>query len=101
MAAAPRIFVVNSGPTLRLSPELALEIGLDESIFLLQADSLLANYGETGPDGRQWPELSVRPLQRLCFPFWSIATVSRVRSTLLEQGYLVTDAESNLFTLGD
>jgi len=101
----PRLYVVNSGPVLRLSPELATELGLIESVILLQVDYLVSIYGAEGEDGRLWAALSIRDLQRLCFPFWSIATISRTLSGLIENKYLLSNGapsgQTLAYALGD
>lgn len=93
MASRMRLFVANDGPTLRLSPELAEEIGLERSLVLLQIDFLISIYGkkvtsEQDPQGRLWVFYSIRALQSDFFPFLSVATISRTLTSLVNDGLL-------------
>lgn len=87
-----RLFVANTGPTLRLSPDLAMEIGLFESILLLQMDYLISVHG-IQDEAYTWASISLRELQRICFPFWGLATIKRQIDALVEKGYLMVQGE--------
>ncbi len=79
-----RIFILNDPHALRVSPELAVEIGFNESIVLLQLEFLIS-ISDHVHEGRVWTYQSVRDLQRHHFPWWSIATISRTLKQLQEQ----------------
>ncbi len=86
-----RLYVANGLITIRLVPELAVEIGLPESAVLLQTDYLLSIKGEVLDDtGIRWVRQSIRDMQSKFFPFWSTATIGRTLSDLVERGYLIT-----------
>src|SRR5689334_4793009 len=88
-----RLFVANGLITVRLVPELAMEIGLHESLILLQVDYLLATRGAPQKDdprgkGTRWIRISTRDMQEKFFPFWSVATIDRTISDMGERGLL-------------
>lgn len=75
-----RIFTLNNPYVPRLCPELAQEIGLNESILLLQLEfwiSLDSKYH----DGNYWTYQSVTDLQEF-FPFWSRGTIQNIVKSL-------------------
>lgn len=82
-----RLFVLNDSHAPRLSPALAQEIGLNESILFLQLEFLIAVHGSV-VSGRRWVRMSVRDLERE-FPFWSYSTINRAVQSL-EAGRLIT-----------
>jgi hypothetical protein len=75
-----RLFVLNDSHAPRLSPALAQEIGLNESILFLQLEFLIAVHG-ADVTGRRWVRMSVRDLERE-FPFWSYSTINRAVQSL-------------------
>jgi len=81
-----RIFVPNNPVSPRLCPELAAEIGLNESILLLQIEYWIVTNGQER-DGRVWTYRSLADI-RDTFPFWSRATVARIVQSLKEQGLI-------------
>lgn len=84
-----RIFVLNE-LSLRLSPALASEIGLNESIMLLQIDFWIANAPEVNIiDGRKWTYQSVRQMQEKAFSFWSTSTINRTANSLIDMGLII------------
>lgn len=83
-----RLFVLNEPNAPRLNPALACEIGLNESIILLQIEFWIS-ISNHFYDGRRWTYQSVRDIQEKAFPFWSIATINRVINKLLKKGYLI------------
>ena len=88
-----RIFVVNGAITCRLVPELAIEIGLHESLLLLQVDYLLSARGLSHVDPKH-PETvyikdSIRELQDKFFPFWSVSTIAQTLQSMLVDGFLM------------
>jgi len=88
MTTTQRLFVVNGVVTVRLVPELAMEIGLHESLVLLQIDYLLYAKGTLMTDGNKWVKCSVRHMQSTFFPFWSVSTLGRTMAGLVESGFL-------------
>lgn len=90
-----RMFVTNGLITVRLVPELAIEIGLHESLILLQVDYLLSTRGEQKNDGRRWVRQSVRDMQRRFFPFWSLATIETKIQQMIT-GELLIEGNWNL-----
>lgn len=89
-----RIFVLNEPNAPRLSPQLAVEIGLNESILLLQIEFLIA-VSEHEIDGNRWTYQSVTDFQKM-FPFWSRATINRTIHSLEEQGLIVVANHNQL-----
>ncbi len=82
-----RVFLLNEPETLRISPALAKEIGLNESILFLQLEFWIAVYGKER-DGRRWYYASVRGLAAR-LPFWSFATINRTIKSLIDRGLVV------------
>lgn len=88
-----RLFVLNNPYAPRLCPALAAEIGLNESIILLQLEFLIVTLG-THRDGRRWYRWSVRDINQR-FPFLSIATINRTVQSLEFQGLIYTTRRFN------
>lgn len=84
---ANRIFTLNNPLAPRISPELAKEIGLNESILLLQLEFWIVSEG-VERDGFVWLRRTVRQIQDV-FEFWGVATIERAIGSLLRKGYLV------------
>ena len=82
-----RIFTLNE-LSLRLSPALAHEIGLNESIMLLQIEYWIS-ISDHFIDDHRWTYQSVRQMQEKAFAFWSVATVSRTAKSLLDRGLII------------
>ncbi len=84
--------IIPEGKTiLRLHPPLALEIGLNESLVLLQFEWWLHITPESEGhvrEGRKWIWKSHADL-RTTFPFWSMGTVHNILQSLLKQGLLL------------
>lgn len=95
----PRIFTKNEPTVLRLFPALADEIGLNESLLLLQIDFLISISTEDGKpiirDGRFWTRQSVRELRKKWFPFWSRQTVHRALRSLREKDLIAVTLDYN------
>ncbi len=90
-----------SGGLTRLFPELALEIGLNESILFLQFEYWLGITKEDRKhmrDGRKWVWQSIRDMQDT-FPFWSIGTIHNGVKSLIAKG-LILKAGKNYNALG-
>lgn len=83
-----RLFVLNEPNAIRLSPFLASEIGLNESIMLLQVEFWIS-ISDNEHDGMRWTYQSVRDMQEKVFPFWSISTIQRTVQSLLDRRLLV------------
>ena len=84
-----RLFVLNGPTAPRLSPELANEIGLNESIIFLQLEFLIA-VSNHEKKGRRWTYQSVTDLEKI-FPFWSRATIDRAIRSLKNLGLIEID----------
>lgn len=82
-----RIFTPNNPLSPRICPELAQEIGLNESILLLQYEFWMATEGEER-QGFLWLRKTVREVRGV-FKFWGVATIDRVIQSLLAKGYMV------------
>ncbi len=78
----PRLFVLNDPTVLRIVPSLAAEIGLNESILLMQIDFLKSVSTAENHNGRPWTYQSIRDLQEEYFPFWSKDTINRAIASL-------------------
>lgn len=79
---------------LRVLPDLAEEIGLNESIVLLQLDHWL-RHSNNVRDGRRWTYQSLRGMQRKAFKWWSKDTISRAIATLEAQELIVVTDRYN------
>ena len=78
------LFIKNDPTTLRIFPELAAEIGLNESILLLQIDFIIKT-SDNYRDGRYWTYQSIHELKKKYFNFWSPSTINRTVNSLEEQ----------------
>lgn len=83
-----RVLLFNNPIAPRICPELACEIGLTESLLLLQIDYWIS-ISDNERDGMLWTYQSVRDIQQKAFPFLSVATISRALNNLIEKGYLI------------
>lgn len=88
-SARQRLFVMNDPHGMRVNKALAIEIGLNESIVLLQIEFLIS-ISDNYRDGRWWTYQSTRGLQREQFPWWSTMTIERALRSLVSSGYLVS-----------
>lgn len=80
-----RLFVLNSPSMLRICPELAKEIGLVESILLLQLEFLITISTTEEREGEIWTYQSLDNMREEYFPFWSRMTISRGMKSLEKQ----------------
>ena len=92
MSAAKRrrIFTLNDPYPLRISGELAAEIGFNESIVLLQLEYLIS-ISTNERDGRLWTYHSLEDLREKFFPWWSRATISRTIKSLRDADLIIVD----------
>lgn len=81
-----RLFVPNNPTSPRLCPELAVEIGLNESILLLQLEFWIVTMGMER-DGNWWVYRSLADL-RDTFPFWGRSTIWRALQELVKKGLI-------------
>lgn len=72
----------------RIIPELAVEIGLNESIMLLQMAFWL-KLSKHEHDGEIWTYQSLRDMRREAFPYWSVATIMRTVDALVDELHLL------------
>ena len=82
-----RIFTLNEPNAPRLNPALAVEIGLNESILLLQIEFWIATSSHF-IDGKKWTYQSTSDLEQF-FPFWSRATINRAINSLIERELII------------
>lgn len=85
-----RLFIINDPTMLRVIPSLAEEIGLNESIVLLQIEYWIS-ISNNEMEGRKWTYQSVRDMHEKAFPFWGKSTIHRTIRNLVDMGYLVED----------
>ncbi|WP_062107405.1 hypothetical protein [Bacillus niameyensis] len=71
---------------LEISPELAVKIGLNESIILKQLTILIDTYGIL-MDGVHWVAITYNEWQEI-FPFWSTSTIKRIFTSLEKMGLI-------------
>jgi hypothetical protein len=71
-----RLFVLNDPHAMRVSKELAKEIGLNQSIVLLQIDFLLAHTTFVR-EGLPWIRMTLDDMKSEYFDFWSRETLRR------------------------
>ena len=81
-----RLFDFEEQQIALLCPKLAEEIGLNESLLLLQLDFLIA-ISNHEQEGQRWTYQSVTDIEKI-FPFWSRATINRVIKSLENRGLL-------------
>lgn len=80
----PAIFTPNDQTAPRVCPELACEIGLNESMVLLQLEFWIRLSGKKQKDGRFWIYESLTDFHEI-FSFWSPATINRIVHSLQEK----------------
>ena len=79
-----RLFLLSDPLSPRLNPSLAVEIGLEESILLLQLEYWM--------QGKNSYTVSMRQI-RATFPFWAIGTIHRKMQSLQDQGLITREPE--------
>ena len=81
-----RLFDLKGQQLALVCPKLAMEIGLNESLLLLQLDYLIA-ISNHEKKGQRWTFQSVTDIGKM-FPFWSRATINRVIKSLENRGLI-------------
>lgn len=79
-AKRPQLLTFNEPSAMRINRDLAEEIGLNESILLLQIEYLIAIAAHER-EGKLWTYQSLAELHEI-FPWWSPATISRTIKSL-------------------
>jgi hypothetical protein len=79
----PRLLVFNDPYAMRINRELADEIGLNESVVLLQIEYRISRWGKEHA-GRLWLVITQKDL-RDDFPWWGQATVCRILQNLRQR----------------
>lgn len=83
-----RLLIPNDPHPMRIERDLAKEIGLNESIVLLQLEYLIT-ISNNERDGRLWTYQSLQDLHETYFPWWSPATISRIVKSLEQMQLIV------------
>ncbi|MCG8540432.1 MAG: hypothetical protein MJA82_10895 [Clostridia bacterium] len=89
MSSRKRLFILNDPSAPRLNPSLAQEIGLNESIILLQIEFWIS-ISNHFINGKYWTYQSLTNLKE-SFPFWSKATINRAIKNLIDDQYIIED----------
>lgn len=84
MTKRNRLFVLNDPHAMRVSKELATEIGLNQSIVLLQIDFLIAHTNYIR-EGLPWIRMTVQEMKSEYFDFWSDETLRRTVQDLKDR----------------
>ncbi len=87
-----RLVTFNTPFAMRIVPEVAEEIGFNESIVFLQLEYLIS-ISTHDRDGERWTRQTLEDL-RVHFPWWSLPTINRVIRNLEERD-LITIANHN------
>lgn len=77
----------NPGPTMRIQPDLAEEIGFDEHIVFLQLEWLIKTYG-VEREGEAWLRVPVRGLRARYARWWSVAKLNGLLNRLEQIGLI-------------
>lgn len=83
-----RLLTFNDPHPMRIDRDLAAEIGLNESIVLLQIEFLIS-ISSNERDGRRWTYQSLDDLKQVYFPWWSVATLHRIVRSLADKNLIV------------
>lgn len=89
-----RLLTFNDPHPMRIDRDLAAEIGLNESIVLLQLEYLIS-ISRNKRDGRMWTYHSLPELQRVYFPWWGVMTVQRAIKSLEEKNLIIVTSKYN------
>lgn len=93
-AAHYEIWAPADPTVLRILPDLATEIGLNQSIVLLQLDYWIRDADHVRA-GRRWTYRSVRDMQRKAFRWWSLDTINRTIQSLIAQRLIFATDQHN------
>jgi hypothetical protein len=86
----PVLFAEASPLVTRVIPSLAKEIGLNESILLLQLAWWVAHASDDNfRDGKWWTYQSVRDMQDKAFCYWSLMTINRTVKRLITKKLVI------------
>lgn len=69
-------------------PELAMEVGFNESIVLMQI-SFWLTISNNLREGKYWTYQTLRDMKEKAFPYWSHETIRRTILSLQKQGYIL------------
>jgi hypothetical protein len=83
-----RLLTFNDPHPMRIDRDLAAEIGLNESIVLLQLEYLIS-ISSNEREGRLWTYQSLTDLKEVYFPWWSVMTIQRIVKSLEEKRLLL------------
>ncbi|NCT19717.1 hypothetical protein GW781_01025 [bacterium] len=83
----PQLFVANDPYPLRISTALAIEIGFNESVVLLQLETLISLSNTAPRDGLLWTYQSLNDLAKY-FPWWGRETINRAIKSLQQKGLI-------------
>ncbi|MFW6030671.1 MAG: DnaD domain protein [Halanaerobiales bacterium] len=74
----------------RINPALAKEIGINESIVLLQLEFWIS-ISKNIEEGKQWTYQSLTDMQEKSFCFWSTSTIRRAIDNLIDKDLIYKD----------
>lgn len=83
----PSFQTIDNPTMLTIQPELATEIGLNESIVLRQI-AFWIKTSNNCRDGQWWTFQSLSEMRDKAFKFWSVSTISRIINKLVEMGLI-------------
>lgn len=83
-----RLLTFNDPHPMRIDRDLAAEIGLNESILLLQLEYLIS-ISSNERDGRLWTYQSLTNMQEVYFPWWSVMTIQRTIKSLEQKNLII------------
>lgn len=78
------LFDTTEDQTLRIQKELAVKIGFNEAVILMQLEYLIS-ISNKEIDGNLWTYQTLEELRENSFPWWSISTISRALTSLKDQ----------------
>ena len=83
----PQISTIENQTVTRIVPELATEVGLNESIVLMQISFWIGTCNNIR-DGDYWTYQSAAKMREEAFPYWSEKTINRAINSLKKQGLI-------------
>lgn len=87
MSKRMQLFSTTEDQTLRIKKELAVKIGFNEAVVLMQIEYLIS-ISNNCIDGNWWTYQTLEELKKNSFPWWSTATISRTLKSLKDQGLI-------------